>query len=117
MTHKPYIQEVINYMKNFIRLDRTLQELDQISQDTNITICIVVLDHDYENYDIISEDLKSLVEKNNLCYLNTLPSFKDSNLKDMNVSLLDPHPNAKAQRIFADTIYNDLKKQSLLEKQ
>ena len=93
-----------------------LQELSQISKDLKIPICIVVLDHDYSHYEALSRKIEILVEKNNLCYSNTITSIKDQNFDDLVLFQTDFHPKAEANIIFADAIYNDLKKQSVFEK-
>jgi len=74
-----------------------------------------VLDHDYSHYEL-SGEIKKLVEKNNLYYSNTIPAFKDADLRDLTIYKIDIHPNAEANRIFTDAIYNDLRTQSLLNK-
>ena len=89
--------------------------LDEISQRYGIPICIVVLDHDYLHYEL-SKKIMALAEKNNLFFSNTLPSFAGTSFRDFRIYKVDFHPNTEANRLFADSIYNDLKNQSLLEK-
>ena len=96
-------------------LDQTLDELSIISKESRIPICIVVLDHDYTHLEL-SEEIKNLVKKYNLYYSNTIPAFKDTDLNEMVIYQIDIHPNSRANKIFADAIYDDLKKQSLLNK-
>jgi hypothetical protein len=102
-------------MAGLDKLDQTLNELSLISKKRNIPICIVVLDHDYTHLGL-SEEIKKLVLKNNLYYSNTIPAFKDTDLNEMTIYQIDIHPNSRANRIFADAIYNDLTSQSLLKK-
>ena len=97
------------------KLDATLQELSQISEEHKVPICIVILDHDYSHYEL-SGRINKLVEKNRRYYSNTIPSFKDIGISDLIIYKIDIHPNTKANQMFADAIYNDLKKQSLLGK-
>ena len=91
------------------QFDLKLQELGNISQKNNVPIYIVVLDYDYSHYQL-SEDIKRLVENNNLYYVNTIPSFQDIDISELVLFKTDLHPNSKANKIFADTIYSDLKK-------
>ncbi len=91
-----------------------LQELSNISQKNNVPIYIVVLDHDYSHYQL-SADIKQLVENNNLYYVNTIPSFQDLDISELIIYKTDIHPNSKANKIFANAIYGELKKQPLLD--
>jgi len=97
------------------KLNQTLNELSMISKKSRIPICIVVLDHNYTHLEL-SEEIKNLVKKYNLYYSNTIPRFKDTDLNEMVIYQIDIHPNSRANKIFADAIYDDLKKQSLLNK-
>lgn len=111
--HQKFLDDHLGRLSKF---DNVLQELNQISENYKVPICVVVLDHDYSHYDLSSK-IKELVEKNNLCYSNTIPEFKDTDLRDLTIYKIDIHPNAEANRIFTDAIYNDLRTQSLLNKQ
>ncbi len=92
-----------------------LQKLSNISQKNKVPICVVVLDHDYNHYEI-SKEIKRLVENNNLYYSNTIPSFQDIDISELTIYKIDIHPNSKANQIFADSIYMGLKNQSLIYK-
>jgi len=92
-----------------------LQKLSNISQKNKVPICVVVLDHDYSHYEL-SGEIKRLVENNNLYYSNTLASFQDIDISELTIYKIDIHPNSKANQIFADSIYMDLKNQSLIDK-
>ncbi len=108
-----FIESQINQLNLF---NDALRELSVISKNYNIPICIVVLDHDYLHLDL-GNKIKILVEENNLYFANTLPAFKDTNFDKFTIYRVDFHPNAQANKLFAESIYNDLIKQSLLEKQ
>ncbi|MGH7900882.1 MAG: SGNH/GDSL hydrolase family protein [Thermodesulfobacteriota bacterium] len=111
--HQEFLNDHLGKLDEF---DLALWEISQISKNYIVPICVVVLDHDYSHYEL-STKIKSLVENNNLYYSNTIPAFKDTNLGDLTIDKIDIHPNAKANQMFADAIYNDLKKQSLLKNQ
>ena len=110
--HQEFLDDHLRGLKEF---DLTLKDLHRISRNYNIPICIVVLDHDYSHYEL-SDKIKKLAEKYSLYYSNTIPAFRDTNITDFTIYKIDIHPNAEANRIFADAIYNDLKIQSLLNK-
>jgi lysophospholipase L1-like esterase len=110
--HQEFFDDHLRGLKEF---DFALRKISQISKNYNIPVCIVVLDHDYSHYEL-SAKIKKLVEKYSLYYSNTIPAFRDTNITDFTIYKIDIHPNAKANRIFADAIYNDLKIQSLLNK-
>jgi len=97
------------------KLDQTLKELSKLSRTNNIPICIVVLDHDFSHLQL-SQEIEKLTVKNNLFFSTTIPAFEGTDLTDMVIYQIDIHPNSKANRIFADAIYNDLNKQSLFKK-
>jgi len=111
--HQKFLDDHLGRLSEF---DNVLQELNQMSENYKVPICVVVLDHDYSHYEL-SDEIKKLVEKNNLYYSNTIPAFKDTDLRDLTIYKIDIHPNAEANRIFTDAIYNDLRTQSLLNKQ
>jgi len=104
-----------NHLEQLSALDETLSTLTQISKDHGVAICVVVLDHDYLHLELGNE-IKTAVENNDLCFANTIPSFKDKNFNDFTIYRVDFHPNAGAHKIFADSIYEDLKSQSILDK-
>ncbi len=110
--HEEFLDD---HLRGLNKLDLALKELHHISRKYNVPICVVVLDHDYSHY-ALSGQIKKLVDKNSLYYSSTVPAFKDTNISDFTIYKIDIHPNAEANRIFADAIYNDLKIQSLLNK-
>jgi len=110
--HKEFLDE---HEAGLNKLNLTLQELSKISRRNNVPICIVVLDHDYSHYEL-SGEIKKSVEKNDLFYSNTIPSFQDTDIRDFTIYKIDTHPNSKANQIFADAIYKDLKNQLILDR-
>ena len=92
------------------QLNRQLGGLYQISTANNVPIFIVILDYDQRHYEL-SEEIKTVVESNELFYINTIPAFKNMDISDVVLSKIDAHPNSKANQIFSDTIYRDLTSQ------
>ena len=107
-----FAQDQLDHLGN---LDQALQKISKVSKDNNIPICIVVLDHDYLHLQL-SNEIKKLVEKSHLYFANTIPAFEGTNFNDYTIYRVDFHPNAKANRLFANSIYNALVKQSLVDK-
>jgi len=97
------------------KLEEVFQELSQISKEQNIPICIVVLQNTYLDIDKCIM-VKDLVAKYRLYFFDTTPFFKNTKLSDYIIYKIDCHPNAKANKIFAEGLYHYLKEQHLLEK-
>lgn len=110
--HQKYLDK---HQDGLDELDQDLFELNQISKQNNIPIAIVVLDHDYSHYEL-SDEIEELVRKNNLFFSNTIPAFENTDISEMTIYQIDIHPNALANQIFADEIYEDLEEQSLIKK-
>ncbi len=102
-----------HHYEHLNELDTKFHILNDISKKNDIPICIVVLDHDYLHYEL-SKKIMALAEKNSLFFSNTLPSFKGTSFRDFRIYKVDFHPDTKANRLFADSIYKDLKNQSLI---
>ena len=99
--------------KSLAKLDGELQELAEISRAHSTPICVVELDHDPSSARL-AEAVGDLVRKNGLHFANTVPAFAGVRFRDSSVDPLDPHPNPAAHRIFAQALYDDLKRQALL---
>ncbi len=104
-----------NHLNQLSVLNDGLRDLSEISKNYNMPICVVALDHDYLHLEL-SNKIQTLAEENNLYFTNTLPAFKDTNFNDFTIYRVDFHPNTRANELFAESIYNDLIKQSLFEK-
>lgn len=111
--HSIYLEE---QYENLDKLDKELGELREISDEHGVPILVVELDHDYSSLKL-AEEIGSLVKKHNLYYSNTVPAFRNTYYKDFSIYEIDAHPNATAHRIFAEVIYIDLQKHSLIRKE
>jgi hypothetical protein len=108
--------EFINeHMGHLNELEDSITKLGEFSEEHGIPVCIVVLDHDYQHYKL-GEKIGESVMASNLCFSNTLPAFKDTYFRDYTIYKVDMHPNAEANRLFAEAIYRDLKQESLPNK-
>ena len=103
-----------NHLERLDELNETLRTLSKVSRTNDIPICVIVLDHDYLHLKL-SNEIKKLTEKNNLCFANTIPSFKNKNFDDFVIYRIDFHPNVKAHEMFAESIYENLNSQSIFE--
>ncbi len=99
--------------KSLEKLELELAELREISEASGVPICVVELDHDYSSHEL-AEEVGTRVLKSGLHFSNTVPAFEGTHFKDLSVDEIDPHPNAAAHRVFAEVLYADLQKQSLL---
>ncbi len=99
--------------KSLAKLDGELAELAEISRAHATPICVVELDHDSSS-EPLAEAVGAMVLENGLHFANTVPAFRGTRLAEFGVDKLDPHPNPTAHRIFAEVLYAELKRQSLL---
>lgn len=110
--HQEFLDE---HRKGLGSLNLKLKELKKISQKVDVPICIIVLDHDFSHFKL-SKEIGQLVESNELCFINTIPAFENADIRELVIYKIDIHPNAKANRIFADSIYYDLLNKELLNR-
>jgi len=89
------------------------RDLRAISKKHDIPVCIVMLDHSLKDRE---ESMKvlSLGSRLGLHTVHTGAAFKNTKLSDLVIFSIDHHPNAKANKIFSDVLYDYLKDQRLL---
>jgi len=92
----PYEAEHAKYV------DKQFQDFQAIFTKNNSKGLIFYMDLTYNPMHIA--EIRSLAEKNNLLFLDVSKFFQDKNLFKYIVNELDPHPNGKANKIFADTL-------------
>lgn len=114
--NKSALEFVRLHLRRIFLLDNALFKIAQFSEENSIPVSIVVLDHDYQHNKLGKKIEKEVSKKGNLFFSNTLPFFRHENFVDYCIYKVDMHPNAEANRIFAEVIYRDLKNQSLLGK-
>lgn len=88
-------------------------ELSEISKGRNIPVCIVILSIRYIEEERYNE-VKKLASENGLYLIDTIPYFKGLIPSDYFIYPINAHPNTKANKIFADVIYEFLKEHDLL---
>jgi len=86
---------------------RFLQSLDDLrsyAADHNKRLCFVILQHDRRLVRQTAE-LRAEVERGGGCVIDTFPGFRDEPYDDLTILRIDPHPNARAQAIFAQEVF------------
>jgi len=87
-------------------MSHIFSEMNSYSKQTHIPIIIIYLTHRYnERY---ADELKDLVVNNGLNFANASLPFKGENIDEYNIYPTDGHPNAKANIIFAEELYDYL---------
>lgn len=99
-------------------LEAVYRELEDVSREIDVPVLIVVLsryilernpDHEME-----IAQLRSMAAAHGFFFMETLPAFEHEDPDDLIRHRLDHHPNARANRIFAEAIYDFLKQTDLL---
>ena len=91
-----YETEQIDYM------DAQFQNFQDILVKNNSKGLIFYMDLVYDSVRV--QQIKTLAEKNNFLFLDASEFFQDKNLFQYIVNELDPHPNGKANQIFAEKL-------------
>lgn len=97
--------EKISYKEEHIAyMNKQFGEFRKIFNANNSKGLIFYLDLIHDPIRI--EQIKELAKKNNLLFLDVSEFFKNKNLSKYILNELDPHPNGKANQIFADKLSN-----------
>jgi hypothetical protein len=101
------------YDENPAKLDaeKALKEIINISKENNILLLIINIPELYllreDAFPYVDQFLVNVTQnESNVIYLNLLPMFQNESAETLWVSFEDLHPNERAHRIIADTIYN-----------
>jgi hypothetical protein len=95
------------------RFDRELANLAHFTEDLRLPTCFVLLRHEPEGQEE-TKRLREQVARTNSCIIDTSPDFENERFSDLILYRIDPHPNAKAHRIFARAVFEALVSQKLL---
>ncbi len=112
--NKSAVEFTRRHMRHLFLLDHALFMLARFSEENEIPICIVVLDHDYQHERLGGKIEQKVSGVKELYFSNTLPYFRHKYFRDYSIYKVDMHPNGEANSIFAEVIYTDLKSKSLL---
>lgn len=95
------------------KLKNIFLRLREISKTRSIPICIVILQSNVR-HEKKCEEIMVLASKFGLYAVNTTPAFRGTKKSEFYIYKIDKHPNAKANKIFADVIYTYLKDQHII---
>ncbi len=117
-THRHRTAEAIRYDRDFhlnrrqrAFLHRSFGELAALAGDVPVVIAFL------RHYDLgfdVARGLSDISRIHGLHFVDTQPAFQGLNPRSLNISPIDGHPNAKANRIFADVIADFLLSNRLL---
>ena len=102
------------HLRRLFRLDHALFKVAKFSEDRGIPVAVVVLDHDYQHNRLGNKIEKKVKNRKGLYFSNTLPVFRHKRLGEYSIYKVDRSPNEEANRLFAEILYWDLKRQGLL---
>lgn len=89
-------------------------KLGKISRARDIPVCVVILQH-FAGQPKVHKIVKDSASKYGLYITSTYPAFKNRRFSQYVIYKTDGHANAKANKIFADVIYDYLKTQDLID--
>jgi hypothetical protein len=88
-------------------LKQILGEFRSFAADHHRPLCFVILQHD-NRLAADTARLRAVVAQQDACVIDTSPAFRDENFSDLTILKIDPHPNARAQAIFARVVFDFL---------
>jgi hypothetical protein len=101
MNKENFSEDQLQYMK------RIFSKIGTISKEKNIPVVVAYLSN--ENPAPRTQLVKRIVTEKGLHFIDATTSFHGTNISDYRIYAIDSHPNGKANKIFAETIYNYLK--------
>jgi lysophospholipase L1-like esterase len=105
-----YSEEETAYMSSLF------SQISATGVEHDTPIVVVFLSHQStEKWSQAAKELAKIVEGHGLYFLDTSPAFENTQLKDHRIYATDNHPNGRANKLFADTIYDYLHKMNLLK--
>lgn len=89
--------------QDLVPLELTLTQVRDAARARGVAICFVILNIDMESARN-AQLLEQLAGKLSPCVVNTTPAFHGTNMLQFAIYRIDQHPNAAANRVFADVI-------------
>jgi hypothetical protein len=102
-----FSEEQRKYMYDFF------SRMNEFSNDNNIKIIIVCLSHRHNGKYV--KELEKLVIGNGLHFVDVSLPFKGTDVLEYRINPTDGHPNEKANKVFAEQLYNYINKKDLLK--
>ena len=90
-----------------------LARFRSFAAERHTPLCFVLLQHDGRLAEETAQ-LRAEVEQGDACVIDTSPAFRDERFSDLAILKIDPHPNARAQAIFAHVVFDYLRAHHLL---
>jgi hypothetical protein len=90
-------------------LDRFTMFAEQLGKP----LCFVILQHDRRRIEE-TDALRREVGRNDACVIDTSLAFRDEGFSNLTILKIDDHPNARAQKLFARTVFDFLVGQRML---
>jgi hypothetical protein len=87
-------------------MKRIFSKIGTISKEKNIPVVVAYLSYRQTPR---TQLVKRIVTEKGFHFIDVTTSFHGTNVSDYRIYAIDSHPNGKANKIFADTIYNYLK--------
>lgn len=109
---KVYNNEIFSEQQRKYMLD-IFSKMYEFGNDKNIKIIIVNLSHRYNEKYV--EELERLIIDTGLYFVDVSLPFKGTDVLEYRINPTDGHPNGKANRIFAEQLYNFFNKKNLLK--
>jgi len=93
---------------------QSLDDLRSYAADHDRRLCFVILQHD-RRLVLQTAELRAEVKRGGGCVIDTFPGFRDEPYADLTILTIDPHPNTRAQAIFAQEVFAFLVAHRILE--
>uniref|UniRef100_A0A7C4AT85 SGNH hydrolase-type esterase domain-containing protein n=1 Tax=Desulfomonile tiedjei TaxID=2358 RepID=A0A7C4AT85_9BACT len=94
------------------KVAETLKSMNQLckAEGMGFTVALLPAMFDFTRYEFsdVHEIVQAFCEKNEIDVVDVAPFFQGMHASHLQVSLMDPHPNAAAQAIFANAIAEHL---------
>jgi len=97
-------------IKNYWYVKDIFESMGEFSSTAEVPVVIAYL----ATYPVQVEPIKSLAEEQGLYFVDTSSALGGLPLREVTINKLDPHPNPRAHKIFAEQIHNYLVAQGLL---
>jgi len=90
-------------------------KLGKISRTRDIPVCVVILQNFAGQPNVRKKTVKDVASKYGLYITFTYPAFNNGRFSQYIIYKTDNHANAKANKIFAEVIYDYLRTQDLID--
>lgn len=114
--HSSYVEDVLKQYTGsgdgWKEVSGLIAEMNRLCQERGIGFTVALLpamfDFSHHPFARAHEVVADFCKSNGIDFIDVTSDFADEEVKGMVVSILDPHPNPKAQRIFAEALARHL---------